>query len=50
MPQAADRFSLNTANEAFTEEGELLDPKRLERLQGTIDYFLKVTNSLKLMD
>ena len=44
-----DRFSLNTANEAFTEDGELVDPKRLERLQGTIEYFLKVTKSLKLM-
>ncbi|MCB1215866.1 NAD(P)H-dependent oxidoreductase [bacterium] len=45
-----DRFSLNTANEAFGADGELLDPQRLERLQGVVDYFLRVTQSLKLMD
>ena len=45
-----DRFSLNTANEAFDEQGELLDPKRLERLDGAIQYFLRVVKSMQLMD
>lgn len=45
-----DKYALNTANEAFTPDGELLDPKRLERLEGTIAYFLQVTKSLALMN
>jgi NAD(P)H-dependent FMN reductase len=45
-----DKFALNTANEAFTPNGELLDPQRLERLEGTIAYFLQVTKSLALMN
>lgn len=45
-----DRFSLNTANEAFDEDGELLDSKRMSRLEDTIEYFLRVMKSMQMMD